>query len=92
MLESTKTSLEHHLAYEVMAYPYLPEVWEPTKDMSQAFMCLEQMSVWSMEYNGLGSYGVDVNIDTSVMRENLIIAICLACAIETGWETPEDNV
>lgn len=90
MLENTIESLEKHLALEVMHYPYMPDGWDPTQRAQQAWRCIEQMNVWSIEYDGLGSYGVDVNTNSSVLHEELIMAICIACALETGWLNPED--
>ena len=63
--------------------------WIPTHSLKQAFMCLDQMGAWSMEYDGLGSFGVDVNINTSILHTQLTMAVCIACAIETGWVNNE---
>jgi hypothetical protein len=90
MLENTIESLENHLALEVMHYPYMPESWNPTAIAQQAWRCMDKMGVWSMEYDGLGSYGVDVNTNSSVLHNELIMAMCIACALETGWLNPED--
>lgn len=62
-------------------------LWNPSNNIDQAFTCLEKYAgIWSMEYDGLGTYGVDINMETSVQDRSLAMAICRACAIATGWK------
>jgi hypothetical protein len=79
---------DEKFASDEQGYEFLIKDWNPSENIEQAMMCLDQYQIWRID-KGWNNYYLSIYRGSDhifAKNENRTLAISLACARAKGWK------